>query len=266
MDLKDRIIVFAHIQKTGGKSVAGALRRAIGQHRCLYLREQKVENVRSSRAAELGVLALVEWRKLIATTQRSHYLLPRGWNGDLDQIALLHGHFCIGQEPQTGRRPTYLSVAREPIDRFLSCFHFRLDQLNAAQRAKRLSPSHPMIKPLGRPPESPQEFLRLLEASGAKNWRNSQCRYFSPAGTFEAARRVIETRDVITAPMTRLAAFAETVSDRLGIEPLEVGHLNRGKSRAGASSETLSSADTAAIRRHFEEDQRLYDYVYAQKS
>ena len=226
------------------------------------LRMQKIENVRSSRLAELGVLAHVEARKLVAATMGRHYLVGRNRLGiDLRQIAFFHGHFCIGQEPRTGRKPIYLTVVREPVDRFLSYFYYRLDQLATMKRENRLGGSHPMIDQFERPPALPMEFLELLFASGAQNWRDSQVRYFSSRGTFEAARAVIVQYDVITAPMTQLDAFAKKVGEKLDLGQLRIAHMNKGRSRDRATGATLSNDDADTIRNFFQEDQKLYDYV-----
>ena len=105
------------------------------------------------------------------------------------------------------------------------------------------------------------EFLELLLASGAQNWRNPQVGYFSTTRTFDAARAIISKREVITATMTRLDAFALEVSRRLGLHNLEFGHKNKGVSRAQAKNLELSSNDAELIRKHFHHDQRLYEHI-----
>ena len=176
MNFDENVFVLARIPKTASVSITDCLQSAIGEERSMGLRIQKIENVRSSRLAELGVLAYVEARKLVAATMGKHYLVPRDCLGiDLRQIAFFHGHFCIGQEPRTGRKPIYLTVVREPVDRFLSYFYYRLDQLATMKRENRLGGSHPMIDQLGRPPASPMEFLELLLAQ----WRPKLARFTS---------------------------------------------------------------------------------------
>ena len=259
----EHIVVFTHIPKTAGVSIIGGLRSAIGEEQCLHLRMQKIENVRSSRLSEMAVLWSVEApRKFFAPLSGKHYLLPRGWRlRDLNRIALVHGHFCIGEEPRTGRKPLYLSVVRDPVDRFVSYFYYRLDQLIRMERENRLSRSHPMIARFGRPPENPMEFLELLQASGAQNWRDPQVRYFSTTGTFAAARPIVERPDVVTATMTRLDAFAQEVSKRLGLDTLEFGHKNKGLSRARLNNAQLSRNDADVIRSFFPHDQILYAHI-----
>ena len=268
MKLEENIVVFAHIPKTAGFSVVDGIESAIGPDKSLRLRMQKIENVRSSRLSELGVLWSVEApRRLLAPLSGKHYLLRRGWGlRDLDHIAFLHGHFCIGQEPRTGRKPVYLSVVREPVDRFLSYYYFRLDLLAQMERENRLKRSHPMIARFGRPPENPMEFLELLLASGARNWRDPQVRYFSPRGTFDAARAIVKQHEVITATMTRLDVIALEVSRRLGLHRMEFGHKNKGVSRARTRNSELSSNDADVIRSHFPHDQRLYEHIAEQCS
>ena len=263
MKPQDNIVVFSHIPKTAGLSIVDGLRTAIGDDQCLCLRMQKIENVRSSRLSEMAVLWSVEApRKLFAPLSGKHYLLPRGWSkSDLSRISLLHGHFCIGQEPRVGRKPVYLSVVRDPVDRFVSYFYYRLDQLIRMESENRLSRSHPMMARFGRPPENSMEFLELLLASGAQNWRDPQVRYFSTLGTFDAARAIIKQQDVVTATMTRLDAFAHEISRRLGLNKLEFGHKNKGLSRARSKDLQLSGNDADVIRSFFPHDQSLYEHI-----
>ena len=260
---QENIAVFAHIPKTAGISIVEGLRSAIGDEQCLGLRMQKIENVRSSRLSEMTVLWSVEApRKLFAPWSGKHYLLPPGWNlTDLNRISLLHGHFCIGEEPRTDRKPVYLTVVREPVDRFVSYFYFRIDQLARLERKNQLSRSHPMIARFGRPPENPMEFLDLLLASGAQNWRDPQVRYFSAKRTFDAAKAILNQQEVITATMERLDAFARDVGDRFGIQNLSFGHKNKGVSRSRAVNLKLSAGDADSIRSYFPEDQLLYEHI-----
>ncbi|MGI9421792.1 MAG: sulfotransferase family 2 domain-containing protein [Hyphomicrobiaceae bacterium] len=263
MKPQENIVVFAHIPKTAGLSIVDGLQSAIGEDQCLGLRMQKIENVRSSRLSEMAVLWSVEApRRLLAPISGKHYLLPRGWSKrDLSRISLIHGHFCIGQEPRIDREPVYLSVVRDPVDRFVSYFYYRLDQLNRMQNEDRLSRAHPMVARFGRPPENSMEFLELLLASGAQNWRDPQVRYFSTLGTFDAARTIIKQRDVVSATMTRLDVFAQEISRRLGLKKLEFGHKNKGLSRARAKNHRLSSNDADVIRSYFPHDQMLYEHI-----
>jgi len=258
MDFTKEVLVFTHVPKTGGQSLNRALRAALGPERCVRLRMQKIENVRTSRLAELGVEAQVAGRRALALIRGGHHLLPVGYRGDLSSVAMFHGHIRVAEEPRTGRRPVYIAVVREPIDRFLSYFYYRRDQLPALMNAKGRK-SHPLLNTKGEPPADPLEFLTLLVRSGSRGWRNAQCRYFSARGDFDSARRVIEERDVLVAPMRRLHEFSERISSDLGLPKLQLDHVNKGQSRAQAAD--ISRDDAQTIAAHFAEDIKLYRYV-----
>lgn len=217
---------------------------------------QKIENVRTSRFAELSVAAHVAGRQVLSAIQRRHYLLPTSHSGDLSSIAMFHGHVRVAEEPDTGRRPNYVTVVRDPVDRFLSYFYYRRDQLPVLMQNKS---RHPLLDANGQPPGDPMEFLDRLMRSGTVGWRNAQCRYFARAGDFESARRVIEDRGILSAPMRRLDEFTTRISHELDLPRLQLEHVNKGASRARARE--LSNAEVARIAAHFAEDIKLYRYV-----
>lgn len=256
MDFSKEILVFTHVPKTGGQSLTRALRTAIGEERCVRLRMQKIENVRTSRFAELGVAAHVAGRQVLSAIQRRHYLLPPSHSGELSSIAMFHGHVRAGEEPRTGRRPTYVTVVRDPVDRFLSYFYYRRDQLSVLMQGKT---RHPLLDANGQPPADPMEFLDRLTRSGTVGWRNAQCRYFTRAGDFESARRVIDDLGVIAAPMRCLDELTARISHQLDLPRLQLEHVNKGASRARARE--LSDPEKARIASHFNEDLRLYRYI-----
>lgn len=256
MDFSKEILVFTHVPKTGGQSLTRALRTAIGPERCVRLRMQKIENVRKSRVSELGVAAHVAGRRVLSAIQRRHYLLPPGHSGDLTDIAMFHGHVRVGEEPRTGRRPTYVTVIRDPVDRFLSYFYYRRDQLPALMQNKA---RHPLLDAKGQPPADPMEFLDRLVCSGTVGWRNAQCRYFARAGDFASARAIIEGHGILAAPMRRLDELTARISNQLDLPRLQLEHVNKGASRARARE--LSKAEIARIAAHFAEDLELYRYV-----
>lgn len=256
MDFSREILVFTHVPKTGGQSLTRALRTAIGPENCVRLRMQKIENIRTSRLAELSVAAHVAGRQALSVIQRRHYLLPTDHSGDLSSVAMFHGHVRVAEEPRTGRRPSYVTVVRDPIDRFLSYFYYRRDQLPSLMQSKA---RHPLLDANGQPPADPIEFLDRLIRSGSHGWRNAQCRYFTSAGDFESARRVIDGLGVLSAPMRRLDAFAVRISHQLDLPKLQLEHVNKGASRARALE--IADADIARIAPHFAEDLKLYRYI-----
>ncbi len=255
MDFDKQVLVFSHIPKNAGASLYSALSSAIGAERCVSLRMQKIESIRSSRMAEIVNGLYSNGRKFAAGLSGRHYLSVSRQN--FDAVALIHGHFCIGEEPSTAREPVYISVVRDPVDRFVSYYNYRKDQLPSLMRGRK---SHPLLEATGRIPETVMEYLDMLVRRGTLDWRNSQVRYFSPLGTFASAQQCIEANGVYAAPFPRLADFGRVIECDLGIAPIAIRHANRGVSRAREGS-TLSCADQERIREFFEEDYRLYQFV-----
>ena len=121
MDFSKHVLVFSHIPKTAGSSVGESIVGTLGPEKCHRLRMQKIENPRSSRAAELGVLAHEFILRVSGCLTGRHYLLSsRTCRTALEDARFLWGHFRVGEEPDTGRTPVYMSVVRDPVDRFLS--------------------------------------------------------------------------------------------------------------------------------------------------
>ena len=106
LNFEKEVLVFAHVPKCAGSSLNAALAETVGPSKFVRLRMQKIENVRTSRAAELGVLAHETGLKALSVVTGRHYLLPKHVRkGQVEKAKVVSGHFCIGQEPDTGRRP-----------------------------------------------------------------------------------------------------------------------------------------------------------------
>jgi hypothetical protein len=119
---------------------------------------------------------------------------------------------------------------------------------------------HPLLNKDGCAPATPIEYLDQLVASGARNWRNPQVRYFSPEGTFEAARAAIEEKNVLVSTTLEIEAFLDVVAQRIGVDSVPMKHENVGRTQRRARHE-LSAADREAIAEHFDEDRKLFEYV-----
>ena len=260
MDFSKNVIVFSHVPKSAGTSLDASFKKLLGSDACLRLRMQKIENVCTSRAHELAVLALEQGFRSVSSLTRRHYLLPRrATMRQVRQASYLSGHFRIGEEPQSDRQPHYLSVVREPVDRFLSFYYYRIDAFPISAKGKR---HHPLLDRNGKLPATPLDYLEHLKRSGAQNWRDPQVRYFAADGTFESARSAIKENDVLVAPLTQYQVFLAALARRIGVDEVPMQHTNRGVARAKVRK-PLSPKERAAIAAHFVEDQKLYDYVTA---
>ena len=179
-------------------------------------------------------------------------LLPKGVaDADFARLRLLEGHYALGDELNVGRAPIYLATVRDPVDRFLSDYYFRVDQRAnwpAGKRERHAFWTYDVDR-----------FVDHVYARRAWNEINRQCRYLGGEDSFAAAKRVVDERVFLAAPSNRLNDFLLLLRPVLGLNSTQAPLSNVGAARrakAPPSAETL-----AKIWAMVAEDQLLFDYV-----
>ena len=252
LDFSRNVLVFVHVPKVAGTAVGAAFVAAVGADAHCLLRLEKIGKIHPNRPRKF----IWETRKFLRsaiTRARGHDpLLPKGFRSEqLDRLAILKGHVTLGAEPKTGRQPVYITVARDPVDRFLSDYYCRFDIRAAWPSGKR--ERHAFWA---------YEIDRFVDyVYKRRSWTdtNLQCRYIGGRGDFAAAKDAIDNRVFLAAPTNRLDGFLELLRPILPSLPAHAPRANVGKARLEKMQPSRESLEK--IREMVAEDQRLFDYV-----
>jgi hypothetical protein len=252
LDFSRQILVFVHIPKTAGSALEEALAVHLGEDNCLLARDGKVGKIHATRIGKTIWSVRKHARNLVLRVRGIDQSLPKDYpKANLSQLRLLDGHFSLGNEPRTGRDPVYLTLVRDPVDRFLSDFYYRFDIRARWPEGKR--ERHKFWT------YDVDRFVDFVYARRRWNELNLQCLYLGRENNFAAARRAIDNRVFLAAPAHRMDALLELLGPILGLKSAAAPRSNVGRARQGKappSEETL-----AKIREMVPEDQRLFEYV-----
>src|SRR5579862_8119098 len=128
IELDRAVIVFVHIPKTAGTALRNVLAARFGAERCVETRMEKFDKMHESSAARALWSAGHAFRNGLRRFSARHPLLPRSVEPSmLDRAVLLSGHFALGREPRLSRAPVYITLLRDPVERFISHYYFLHD-------------------------------------------------------------------------------------------------------------------------------------------
>jgi hypothetical protein len=252
LDFSRNVLVFVHIPKTAGTAACDVLFKQLGFDRCLETNDGKVGKIHESRLRKFAWRARKSLRNAALRLRGVDPLLPKSVaRADFARLRLLGGHYALGEEPKLGREPVYLTAVRDPVDRFLSDYYYRIDQRStrpAGRRERHAFWTYDVDR-----------FVDHVYARRAWNEMNLQCRYLGGVATFAAAKRAVDDRVFLAAPSNRLNEFLQLLRPVLDLSSTQAPRSNVGRARQGKappSPETL-----AKIREMVSEDQLLFDYV-----
>ncbi len=253
IDYAQSQIVFVHIPKTAGSALIAALEQRFGAEGHLRTRMQKLEKVWDNPASALAWRTDQALRHALVAMTGSHYLIPRDApKGAIDRAAVISGHFALGEQPPMRRRPVYVSLLRDPVDRFVSHFYFLRDlrerEDRPGKRDTQVARRHDL-----------DGYVDLIASGRAIGVRNIQCRYIGGTERFEDARRAIDDKVFLAAPGERIDDFLALLAPAFDIAPVRAARVNVGHKRA--TVEPPSPATLAKIRDLFADDVALFDYV-----
>jgi len=252
LDFNREILVFVHIPKTAGNSLVDALIARVGKDKHIFPRVEKIGKVHPSRLRK-AIYAARKFTRNSALRLRGIDPLMRKEHRklDLNELRFLQGHITLGREPKTGRNPVYVTLLRNPVDRFLSDYYYRFDIRAGWPEGKRERHSFWLY--------DVDRFVDFVYARRSWTPTNLQCRYLGGVDNFEAARRAIDERVFLAAPVPRMTEFLELLGPVLGLPRPETPRANIGRARQGKVPPSEESL--AKIREMVSEDQKLFDYV-----
>lgn len=252
IDLDREAIVFVHIPKTGGTSLRSVFAAHFGADRCIETRMAKFDRIHESAASRALWSAGHAFRNGLRHLAGRDPLLPRAVAPSaLDRVVLLSGHFALGQEPKLSRVPLYVTLLRDPVERFISHYYFLHDlreQEAAGGRDRQPARKHDL-----------ETYVSLLAARRLRGVTNVHCRYIAGVESFEPARRAITERVFLAAPSDRLDDFLRLLGQVSRFEPTVSPRENVG--RAHRKAPRPSERTLEQIRGLVAEDRKLFEYV-----
>ncbi len=212
-----RTLFFVHIPKCAGTSIRNVLRRWYGPG--LVMLNSYVPQALAEATAALGRTP--------------------------EAVA---GHFRYGMHEAIACTPLYVSMTRDPVDRFVSLY-----------KHVRASPEH--VLHAGAAGGSLEAFYAYcLEHKRARNHTlGIQCFFLSRTRRFEEARAVIDEAFDLIAPVEDAAAFVRELAALLGKPEVQTPALNVREEDAALRAEAEALA--GRIREDHVEDLRLHRYV-----
>ncbi len=158
------------------------------------------------------------------------------------------GHIPFGLHDGLPVRPCYVSLVRDPLDRFVSFY----------KHARRTA-GHSLHPAASRLDLEAFYHFTLADARARAATVAVQCHFLSRARTFEEARTVIDRRYALLAPTERYAEFVAACAERFGRAPPDAPPRNVGAEVVGI--EAARAALGPRIQADHIEDLRLFQYV-----
>ena len=252
-DFSRNVLVIVHIPKTGGSSLCDAIFDRLGQENCLFVESaEKAGKIQPSRLRKAAWSAKEALRRAKFWARGGAPRMgDRDSRANVERALAFDGHYALGREPRNSRKPVYITVVRDPVDRFLSNYFMAQD--NRAKRVPGERDRHPFWT------YDLDRFVDYVYARRKWNDINMQCRFLGGVGRFEPARRAVDECMFLAAPTNRLDDCLELLQPVLDLKSTVAPRSNVGQARRGKPPP--SPETRAKIEEMTSEDRHLFDYV-----
>ncbi|WP_339950683.1 hypothetical protein [uncultured Albimonas sp.] len=230
-------IVFVHIRKTAGTALAASLMQGLGAHAPMRTPWGSAER------SETGVLALHgPLRRAAINLAEDLGILGRRLAGRpvhlMEDQPFYGAHMILGQAPPSPRPRHWITILRDPAERFLSDHAFMRGKRD---RARSDCLDHRLYD------LELAEFVAAIEARPEVYQHDYQCRQLADGRPdLEAARAAVDTQLWLAAALPQIDRFVTRIGEKLGIDFPPLGHVRRTRGRPGIDS--LDPALAARIR------------------
>lgn len=155
-------------------------------------------------------------------------------------------HLRYGEHKRFGRPAHYVSIIRDPVDNFIS-FYNDISQQDGHWLYEDVK-SH-----------SIEEFFDYLVATDHPVLANRQCQHICNAPDFETARRFIEERYLLCAPLEGFDKFVDVLKRKFGWPETDYQRQNISTKKVGRDE--ISEEFVRSIYNRNTHDKMLHDLV-----
>ncbi len=172
----------------------------------------------------------------------------------LDSYQFISGHYTYGIHRLFRKRPVYLSVIRDPIERYLATYQEFVSNPNSPHHALAMSCDVNQFLRQG---------LASKNASLSNQFNNLQCRCICGEASFRGAREHIDKHYFLVCPEEAVADMHRLLVSALGIKVDGLEHDAAPSSAPAlpAHAGELSSDSIALLLESEKDDLLLYQYV-----
>lgn len=248
------VMVFVRIPKTGSTSFATMFQAAVGPDRWAHLPDRRIDTWDMGLPRAHDHLRRFGMRMEDGVKRMAGQLAGR--RDAFAEARFLHGHHPLWAPLPSPRRAHFVSLLRDPVDRFLSQYFYIRGKAEARPGGGSVEKRRVLEL-------EPDDFVDWLLASPAQCRLNGQCLYLAPSGRLDDACAALEGKVLAAAPVADLGELAVVVSEFMGVPAPEVRRDNISHNRPRQNP--LGPKSEAKLRLALEPDIRLCDYVAANR-
>lgn len=212
------MLVFVHIPKAAGTTLHHVLKRAVGQRKSLH----------AGKSWETQALREMPKRKA-------------------QKFQLISAHMTQPElEKLCGQDAEYVTITRDPVDRFVSLYYFLQAQTQHEQ--------HKLYSNM-----SFEDFLAKYESDSSLLVMNCQARYLSGENNAEKALECLEKKFFMAAPIEKFDKFIWRLFAKKQLVPIEFTSSNQNEKRP--KIEHVNADIKARILHLFKEDAKIHQHM-----